>query len=249
MKRLSLSLLFLCVCLLPAAQATPVPPGDLDGIEAKIEQTLYRAFMKRSEAPLTELRAEIAALDAPLADYWTAYTDFQLSIYYLKNQKHQEVTGVLNRAVSTLTDRAEKTSEELALLAYLQDFLVPFSPEADRQALSEAALEAVDLALEQDPINLRANYIRGRIAFFDGQTERAEELLRKAISLPVNASGATDQPSWGKPDAYELLVQHCMKIDRLGEAQKLLDEALVDFPDHYQLNMLVPKLKEAAGKK
>ena len=72
--------------------------------------------------------------------------------------------------------------------------------------------------------------------------------MQKAIELPANKTGSTYLPSWGKAEAYELLVQFYLKESRNEEAGQVLNTALELFPDNYQLSVLLNKVKTASGK-
>ncbi|TXF87118.1 hypothetical protein FUA23_18675 [Neolewinella aurantiaca] len=248
---LSFMLLGLLSGQLSANDTTP-PDEVLKNVEQRINTAMSYAFMKRSISFLTDLRAEIAAVEAPdqrrLAAYWTAYTDFQITIYQLKSRKAEEAVATLNNAVAAVEAMDSKNAEELTLLAYLQDFAVQFVAPEEREALSKAASKNVMDALKLDGSNLRANYVYGRQMFYDGATDEVETILKKAISLPANPGNDDTQPGWGKADTYELLVQYYLKQGRNADAKTTLDAGLKAYPDNYQLSVLVPEV-EKSGKK
>jgi tetratricopeptide (TPR) repeat protein len=237
----------------PADLMVAVDSDDvLEGIEARITTALNNSFMKWDISYLENIRAEIAGVETPehqrLVTYWTAYTDFNIAIFKLKGRQAEAATGILKDAIVSLNALDEMDDEELSLLAHLQDFYVQFVPEDQRKELSASAAANVDLALEKADDNMRANYVRGRISFYDKEDQSVEKSLQKAIELPANKTGSTYLPSWGKAEAYELLVQFYLKESRNDEAGQVLNTALELFPDNYQLSVLVNKVKTASGK-
>lgn len=249
--RFFIPLLIVCFLAPSAARADGTTPPDdaLKNVEQRINTAMSYAFMKRSISYLTDLRAEIAAVDQPeqkrLATYWTAYTDFQITIYQLKSRKTDEAVAILNNAIRAVNALDNKNAEELTLLAYLQDFAVQFVAADEREALSKVASDNVKKALSLDDTNMRANYVYGRQQFYDGEAEAAETLLKKAISLPANPVGDDTQPGWGKADTYELLVRYYLRQGRNAEAKTTLNTALKRYPDNYQLSVLVPEVEQA----
>lgn len=251
------NLFIACLLLSGTAVAFPAVPVTayesalsddvFEGIEARITEAMNTSFMKRDISYLEAIRAEIAGVEGAenlrAAVYWTAYTDFNLAIFKLKSGKAQEATAVVGAAIETLDVLTKKDAEELTLLAFLQDFYVQFLPEDQREKLSLSATNniAAALALEED--NMRANYVNGRIGFYDAGNETVEASLVRAIELPANKTGNTALPGWGKAEAYELLVNFYLKNKRFGEAGTTLEAALELYPDNYQLSVLVPKVK------
>jgi len=241
-----------CVLLSFPMKAGELPSDDVfDGIEARITAAMNNSFMKRNLGPLETLRAEIASVETAehrrAAIYWTAYTDFNIAIFQLKSRKASLATKIVKAAVSSLDELKGKNAEELALLAFLQDFTVQFVPEEEREALSTAATDNVQQALALDEENMRAQYINGRIAYYDMDEKTAEACLLRAIELPANKSGDATLPGWGKAEAYELLTQFYLKNKSFDSAEATLNAGLEQFPDNYQLSVLVPKVK-AGGK-
>lgn len=258
-------LFLLSALLLPGLQLVATAVGEdsglvalspdddaLQGIEARIVTALNNSFMKRDISYLENIRAEIAEVEAPdqkrLALYWLAYTDFNIAIFKLKSRDATTATKIIGTAISSLDELSEKDAEELTLLAYLQDFYVQFIPKDKQEALSKAAADNVRAALAAEADNMRAQYVFGRINFYDDQDAEVEHSLKQAITLPANKSGKDSLPSWGKAEAYELMVQFYLREQKAPEAKIVLDEALELFPDNYQLSVLVPKVKEASGK-
>lgn len=229
------------------------PDDDaLQGIEARIVTALNNSFMKRDISYLENIRAEIAGVESPdqkrLALYWLAYTDFNIAIFKLKSRDAATATKIIGEAITSLDELSDKDAEELTLLAYLQDFYVQFVPKEKQEALSKAAADNVKTALTVEADNMRAQYVFGRINFYDDQDAVVEQALQQAITLPANKSGKDYLPSWGKSEAYELMVQFYLREQKAAEAKVVLDEALELFPDNYQLSVLVPKVKAASGK-
>lgn len=256
-----LCLIFLSVqlnsCAESYAATPPQPPFSqlvetvsddpaLKDIEGRIAVAFNQTFMQRKVTPLTDLRTEITAIKGKeyvrLVAYWTAYIDYQTSIFYLKFQDNEKSEAAAASGIAALEAIKGKNSEELALQAFIRSFSIQFASGFGAARVSKKAGNEAEAALKLDPENLRANYVLGSLDFYTpaqyGGGKKAEGYLIKAISLPASKLKNPYLPTWGKDQAYELLIRHYQKAEQTADAERLLKEALAQFPNNYMLNSL-----------
>lgn len=227
------------------------PNATLEGVEARITEAMTRSFLRKDPGPLDKLRAEITAVEGEeysrLVDYWSSFTDFQLAVFA---NSHDDATGsqlAVNRGINTLEAIDEKNVEELNLLAFLQGFSTLFVDEREQIKISDRAQANVAAAMKINPDNLRTQYVTGCLDFYVpeeyGGQKVAQIHLSKATSLPANAIDSPYLPTWGKAEAYELLVRFYSAKGDVETARQTLDEGLALYPDDHQLSELVSQSK------
>jgi len=97
-----------------------------------------------------------------------------------------------------------------------------------------------------DSTNVRAYFVYGSNDFYTpeqyGGGKEAEKYLLKAISMPTQKEKNNILPSWGKEEAYEILIRLYIKKENWDLAEKYFHEGIEEFPDSYSINQLKPKL-------
>ena len=78
-----------------------------------------------------------------------------------------------------------------------------------------------------------------------GGGKKVEDHMLKAISLYKEQVSNPYMPSWGMPEAYQMLTRHYLKQDRFDEAKQIIDEGVEQFPNHVTLQKLEAKVDEA----
>jgi tetratricopeptide (TPR) repeat protein len=66
----------------------------------------------------------------------------------------------------------------------------------------------------------------------------------KTISLEAQPIPDTYLPSWGKSEAYSLLITYYLDRKNYDEAKKHIAVALSLYPDNYMINQYVEMLKD-----
>lgn len=220
---------------------------------AKIEDRIYQAFEQSFvkgtsslESILQELATSYESEPKRQWAYWQGYAHYYLSIYQLKMGKKNEANAVLQQGIQILEGIRDKNSDDYALLSALQSFSITYNP-SEAPVLSTKALKNIEKAIELDGQNLRAYLIAGRNDFYKpeqyGGGKVTEKHLLKALSL--KDSYQTDNsytPSWGRSEAYALLVQFYQREGRKEEALLFCKQGLQKFPNDYMLNQLQKEL-------
>lgn len=235
----------------PLAEIVQDLPANatLEGIQARVDNATNESFFGYDAAPLEELRQEINEVRGAeferLVAYWTAYTDFQTAIFKMKTNDRSGSEAVARRGIARLRAVEGKNAEELALLAYIEGFVIPFTEGVESARAAKTATEHIQRAVELNPENLRVQYVLGSMDYYTpakyGGGKKAEGCLVKAIALPEQSAPNAYLPSWGKPAAYELLVRHYSEAADEATAARLLEEGLAQYPDDYQLTAMAEK--------
>jgi len=220
------------------------------GIQDKIYNTFVQSLMSKDNKSLTELSFKLEELNKEkqqnLILYWRSYLQFYASIYYLKFNEKETAEKEVDKGVSWLKNMKNKNSEDYALLAMLQGFSLSFEKGMKTPLISSDAKKNAKQAIVIDSTNLRAYYVYASNDFHTpskyGGGKEAEEYLLKAISLSSQKIKNEYLPSWGKEQAYEMLIKLYIKKEKWDLAKKYYQEGIKVFPESYTINQLASKL-------
>lgn len=217
----------------------------LSNAQSKVEKALVNTFRSRNIEAFNALGRQFNSSKSNWKPYWTAYLEFYKSIYYLKMGDKENCEKVVNEAMNQL-EKSVKTSEEFALLAYLQSFSVQFHKGMSAGFVSSKVKRNADKAIALDANNMRAYFVLGSNDFYTpsafGGGKKVEEYLIKAISLPDKKVQDTSSPSWGKDSAYEMLIKFYIKQKKTDLAKKYFADAQKLYPKNYAINDLAKQI-------
>jgi len=163
--------------------------------------------------------------------YWEAYANYRLAIYYTAQKRKKDSKAKTNRALEILENIKKKNSEEYALLSLVTGFSIQFRP------LSAASLGPKSGGYAAKSIKLDDNNPRGHFAtansdFYTpkmfGGGDLVEEHLKKALNLSY--ASTTGNPTWSKDEVYELLVRFYIREDQTDDAKFYCKMGLKHFP-------------------
>ncbi len=93
---------------------------------------------------------------------------------------------------------------------------------------------------------MRAYYIAGSSDYYTpekyGGGKKVAQHLHKAIELPTQKMPNAYLPSWGKAEAYEILIKWYIRKEKWDLAKEYFQQGVKEFPENYQLNQLAAKL-------
>jgi len=221
----------------------------LKGIQSKIYNAFVQSLMSKNNKPLTEISSELEELNKSnkqnLIMYWRSYLQFYSSIYYLKSGDKKTAEKEIDKGIDWLEEMKNKNSEDYALLAMLQGFGIQFKG-MKAMFISGDIKKNAKTSIALDSTNLRAYYVYASNDFHTpekyGGGKEAEQYLLKAISLPTQKVKNEYLPSWGKEEAYEMLIKLYIKKEKWDLAKKYFQEGIKEFPDSYVINQLASKL-------
>jgi len=251
--RLSISIIAIMLMALSNAKSQTNTEGNdsaLKHAEEKVLLALNESFRQQSMAPLNQLDATYQQLteksNSWLPVYWHSYLALYRSIYQLKNDDKKQAAKTIDKAITRLEDSPNKGSEAHALLAYLYSFSIQFKGGMGAMLTSRKVKKAGEKALELNPQNLRAYYVLASNDYYTpeqyGGGKIAESYLQKAIELPEQQINNPYFPSWGKEEAYKMLVQLYLKRNQTEQAHAVYNEGIKKYPESYELNLLGKKV-------
>lgn len=233
----------------PAYQVGDISDPLLKGVQKKVFQAFVAGSISGNADEMEALDAELETLyeenGQKLILYWRSYLKFYSSIYYLKIGDEKQSEKEIDEGVKWMKAMKDKNSEDYALLAMLQGFSLQFKG-MKVMFMASNIKENAKMAVELDPSNPRANYVYASNDFHTpamyGGGEEAEEYLLKAISLPSQKIENEYLPSWGREEAYEMLVKLYIKAEKWEQAKEYFSAGIAEFPESYTLNQLASKL-------
>lgn len=223
---------------------------DLEHIQRKIYQAFVHQIVNNDNSQLKSieqsLQDQYEKNENNLILYWRSYLNFYQAIAYLQQEDKDKAEKVIDQAVEWLDEMPKKNSEDYALLAMVQSFSIQFKAGIKAPFISKKVKKNAQLAMKMDAQNLRAYYVYGSSDYYTpeqyGGGKEVEEYLKKAISLPDQTIENTYLPSWGKEDAYLLLIKFYMRKEQWDDAKQYFKEANQAYPNSYQINQLAAKL-------
>lgn len=219
----------------------------------KIQQRIYNAFVeatiKNNSVPMDTIERELERVNLSnqqnLICYWRSYLNYYKAIYYLKIEDKKASEALCDEAIEWLNKLEKKNSEDYALLAMIQSFGIQFKG-FKAMFISSKIKKNAKKAIALNPNNLRAHYVFASNDFYTpakyGGGKQAEKFLLKAISLPSQEARNPYIPSWGKEEAYTLLVKHYIKVEDLDTAKRYFKEGIKLYPESYNIQQLASKL-------
>jgi len=220
-------------------------------IQEKIDHAFLEAMRVKAAEPLLELKTNLEQLSQKnsnhILEYWKSYTAYYLSICYLTLEDKKMAKETIMNEIEHMEDLEDKNSEDYALLACEQSYSCQFRMGMTIPFVAKRIFENCELALEADSTNLRAYYIQGSHDFYTpemfGGGKIAEKMLLKAISLPDQKVKNPYLPSWGKKNAYELLIRWYIRKENWALAQKYYKEGVSLYPEDVMLQKLKAKIQ------
>ncbi|GIX16273.1 MAG: hypothetical protein KatS3mg119_0459 [Rhodothalassiaceae bacterium] len=207
--------------------------------EKRILAGYDRALLKGDMSGLDGMEAALRhlAANSEQADYyrryWLGLTLYLKSLALMRQGKRDDAKDVLADAIETLKGIAHPDEEVYALLGLAAGLNLQF---VSRQSIMLAISEvngylARALSGRETLRGLYANAVSDWNTPVEyGGRLRAEDFVRKALSLPDRAGGPLS-PSWGRDFATALLVRILLTKGKKAEALELLEQARKQLPD------------------
>ncbi|MBT6568115.1 MAG: hypothetical protein HON19_04330 [Flavobacteriales bacterium] len=221
-------------------------------IQDKINTTFIKSLTTHNNDSFSELNAQLERLyetkKQNLILYWRSYLYYYSSIYYLKQKDKEKAEKEIDKGIHLLEQIQNKNSEDYALLSLMQSFAIQFKG-AKAMFISKNVKKNARKAIALDSTNLRAYFAYGSNDFYTperyGGGRDVESFLQKAISLPSQKTKNEYLPSWGKKEAYQILIKFFIRNEKWEFAKDYSQKGIVAFPKDYSLRQLASEL---AGK-
>lgn len=251
MKKFVILFVLGIVALSYSAQARETSSDTLlNNIQNKIYGAFLASFDRGNTEQLRDIEEKLAAYTPQnfLIKYWYAYAKYYESVYNIKMGEKKMSEKNIKEAIEIMEEIDVESSERYALLAFAQSFSIQFSNGMAAGIVSSKVKKNARKAVELDTTNLRAWYVLASNDYYTpeqyGGKQHTEEYLLKAISLEEQNLENPYMPSWGKKDAYSLLISYYMEKEQMDNARIYVEEALIKYPDNYMINQYAEKIKK-----
>jgi len=222
----------------------------LNGVQQKIYNAFVQGMMTQKDEQLAQIKTDLATLyqqkNQNLIQYWRAYLAYYHAIYALKLSKKDLAEQYTDEGIDLLDEMKGKNSEDYAMLALLQSFSIQFKMGIKAPFISSTVKSNAEKAMQLDKENPRGYFVYASSDFYTpeqyGGGKEAEQYLLKAVALPAQKVQNALLPSWGKEEAYEMLVKLYIKKEKWTEAKKYFQEGIAVYPNSYGINQLASKL-------
>jgi tetratricopeptide (TPR) repeat protein len=187
----------------------------------------------------------------PLLLYYRSLALYRTASLYTGQKKNDEAKRALDEADMLLEQATAKspTADALALRSSVIGMMIGLSGNPlSGMTLGPKSTGLLDRAKELEPKNPRVWLVSGMSnmftpKMFGGGTDKAEQDLRKALTLFETDQPVPPAPSWGRADAYIWLGQALQKNDKPDEARTAYQKALELQPKNgWVLYVLLPSL-------
>lgn len=230
-------------------QVPSAPTIVLDSIQFKIENAMYASFSEGNTDPLSKIFNQLNSIKPKnnFITYWMAYIHYYESVFLLKTKDKSASQTKINDGIILLQKQKKKNSEDYALLALLQSFSIQFKSGMAAGMISSKVVDNAEKSIALDSLNIRAWYVLASNDFYTpesfGGGKKAENYLKKAISIPEKTQRNPYLPTWGREYAYDMLIRLYIKEDKLDNARETLKSASILFPNSYMIKQYENKLK------
>jgi tetratricopeptide (TPR) repeat protein len=222
----------------------------LTNIGHKIDNALSAAIVTKSPEQFELINQELDQIQKSENDdiitYWKAYNEYSRSIYFLQINDKKNAEKSIREGIDLIDKINVKNAEDYALLGLMQSFLMQFEQSMRIPSLFKTIKNNLELALQADNKNFRVHYSKGSFNFYTpklfGGGKTVEADLTKAIRLAEQNKEDSYLPTWGKEDAYLILIEYYINEKQKDNAVELYQEAIKKYPDNYRLNKLASKL-------
>ena len=216
----------------------------LINIQEKITTASYDGFAKRNTKKLDEVEGFLDSNKTEnenLKNYWIAYINYYKTIIAMQLKDKDLGSKSNKKGIDLLENHQNKNSDDYALLALLKGMSYPFVSGMEAPAISKDINKYLEKGIEADDKNFRVYYAQGSIDFYTpkeyGGGTKAESALLKAINLPEKNKGNSQLPTWGKEEAYDLIIRFYLRENQKDKAKTYFDKAKQLFPDSYIIQM------------
>ena len=218
---------------------------DWDRLESRIIELTTQAVKDESPSELYRLKSQLVKVHtgdndhrASSREYWTAMLNTNLIFFEQEYGEPTQVHRLIDESIELLEQTDYVLAETNALLAMLYRTKIDFDREQTFELFSKMQ-DALDIAIEADPTNLRVLLA----TVFIG----VQPVLGFSIDVDVQASidtalasnyetqGDAMTPTWGLLELYWFAIGHLMEVDKFSEAHELTARAIASFPDDVTL--------------
>lgn len=239
MRRNLLLLFVITFALTIRAQVKDNQPQNKNYQQAIVD-SMGKAVLRRNIAPLDNVEKELKAKKPNrVYDYWLSFCLLHKAFYHTVTKQNKEALVCLNEGERVIEVQSTKNAEEYALLAYLQGVSIRFATGMEAGIIARKSTNNAQQATQIDPKNTRAWYVLGMLDYYTpkqfGGQQKCEALLEKALAQPTSKTNNPYEPTWGRKEAYNLLLEYLVTTGNKEKAKTIYQKAKTEFPNAPEL--------------
>lgn len=209
----------------------------LKGIQNKIIDSALEGFAKKDIKKLVELEKrlnESKINNKNLKNYWLAYINYYKTIINYNINKDEKTAKESSKiGIKLLESNSPLNTDDYALLVLLKSLTYPWENSIFLTQEINNIIEKMDRAGKE---SIRTLYAKASIDFYTpkiyGGGKQVEELLKRVLDNKETKKSDDDEyPSWGKEEAYDMLIRFYIKENNKKEAIKYYERAKEYFPN------------------
>jgi len=187
-----------------------------------------------------------------LANYFLAYTDYKIAVYYMQKKEKQQFQNYIDSAteiLKSLINNNESDAEVISLLGTAYGIQVAMNPSlGPSKGAQNVALTSE--AMEISPDNPRVLLQKGiskfnTPEFFGGSKDEALNYFKKSISIFESTEKSVSKINWGYLDALTWLGRTYSKLNDYEQAISTYKKVLQIEPEFsWVKNSLLPGVEE-----
>ena len=248
MKNLSVIITILCFF------TTKGISQNVDSLLNLGKELLDRGSIYFDEGSLIEAEQKFQQIldlssESYLAQYFLAYTDYRLAVYYRQTKDTEQFNNYISLAeneLEAILDSNDTNSEVLSLLASAYGEQITANSDSAIH-LAPKALLLISKALNLDPDNPRVHLLAGKLLLnlpekYGGDKQKSLLHLKKSVRLLEANQDADDDLEWGYIFALTWLGKNYMELNDYAAAVDIYNKALEVSPDFLWIkNILLPE--------
>ena len=206
------------------------------------ETTLIEAEQKFQEASDSDS-------DVYIVQYYLAYTDYRLAVYYLITKDEAQFNNYIamtENELQAILDSNETNSEVLSLLASSYGEQIVANGDSAK-VIAPKALLIISKAIDVDPDNPRVQLLAGKLILtlpekYGGDKEKSLIHLKRSVELFETNQDSNDDIDWGYIFALAWLGKNYVELNDYSSAIDIYNKALEVEPDFIWIkNVLLPE--------
>ena len=222
----------------------------LNNIQKKIIAASYDGFAEGSTKKLDEIETLLESHQTEnenLKNYWIAFINYYKTIMGMKSKDKALGSKSNKKGIASLEKNKNKNADDYALLALLKGMSYPFASGMEAPGISKEIKQSIEKGIEADDKNFRIHYAQGSTDFYTpkkyGGGTKVESALSKAINLPEKNIGNSQLPTWGKEEAYDLIIRFYLRENQKDKAKSYFDKAKQLLPNSYVIKQYQSRFK------
>jgi tetratricopeptide (TPR) repeat protein len=217
-------------------------PFSLEGIQHSIYEAFLETIKHDDPNPLLKIGENLHTLgeerDLNIIKYWKSYNAYYTALYYTSSDK-EKAEDLIDEHIKLMESIDKHTADDLAMLSLIRSYSIQFKSGINAIFISGKVNKDLDKALEMEPNNTRVMYVKASSDYYTpekyGGGTQVEKLLTQVINTNNEAFINPILPTWGKREAYELLLQWHIRKKEKEKAIALLEQALIFSPNNKRI--------------